>query len=59
MDDIILTRTDMGAIEVLKTHIYTVFSIKDLGKLNYFLGIEAIDINEGKSLQGSFSKSVV
>lgn len=49
----------MGAIEVLKTHIYTVFSIKDLGKLNYFLGIEAIDINEGKSLQGSFSKSVV
>ena len=31
VDDIILTRSDFPAIDNLKTHLHTVFNIKDLG----------------------------
>lgn len=38
--DVILTGDDIGSINSLKAHLHKVFSIKDLGKLHYFLGIE-------------------
>lgn len=40
VNDTILTGTDLEAIEALNIHLYEQFSTKDLGKLNYFLGIE-------------------
>ena len=40
MEDIILTGNDIHGIKGLKSHMYSIFSIKDLGRLNYFLGIE-------------------
>lgn len=40
MDGIIITGNDPSIIQSLKQHLHDTFSIKDLGKLNYFLGIE-------------------
>ena len=40
VDDIILTGNDLPSIHQLKAHLHTTFSIKDLGKMHYFLGIE-------------------
>lgn len=60
VDDIILTGSDFCTIDTLKTHLHKVFSIKDLGKLNYFLGIELTHINEGIILtQKKFTKELL
>ncbi|XP_021760668.1 uncharacterized protein LOC110725509 [Chenopodium quinoa] len=40
VEDIILTRTDIDAMQELKAALHILLSIKDLGKLSYFLGIE-------------------
>ncbi|XP_021726146.1 uncharacterized protein LOC110693297 [Chenopodium quinoa] len=40
MDDIILTGDGVDTISDLKFHLDKIFSIKDLGKLSFFLGIE-------------------
>ena len=40
VDDIILTGDDFVSIKALKDHQHVTFSIKDLGKPHYFLGIE-------------------
>ena len=40
VDDINLTGDDISAIHRLKHHLHRIFNIKDLGKLNFFLGIE-------------------
>ena len=47
VDDIIVTGTNLSDIEELKSHLHHQFSIKDLGKLNYFLGIEVGYTSEG------------
>lgn len=47
VDDIILTGTDTAAIHDLKDHLHKEFSIKDLGRLNFFLGIEVAHLNDG------------
>lgn len=39
VDDIIVTGTSSDDIDKLKSHLHQQFSIIDLGKLNYFLGI--------------------
>ena len=40
VDDIIVTSSNIAKINALKAHLHSTFSIKDLGLLNYFLGIE-------------------
>lgn len=40
VDDIIVTSTYPTSVHSLKAHLNKVFSIKDLGKLHFFLGIE-------------------
>lgn len=45
VDDIILTGTNTDAIQALKTHLHEVFSIKDLGQLHFFLGMEVSHIH--------------
>lgn len=40
VDDVILTGSDSAAIQSLKDYLHQEFSIKDLGQLSVFLGIE-------------------
>lgn len=47
VDDIILTGTYIHAITDLKHHLLSEFGIKDLGVLNYFLGIEVGYLPDG------------
>lgn len=50
VDDIILTGNDLTCINDLKRHLDSVFSIKDLGELSYFLGIEVGYVADGITL---------
>lgn len=60
VDDIIITGTDVAAIEALKLHLHTVFSIKDLGKMHYFLGMEVSYVHQGIIMtQKKFSKELL
>ena len=47
VDDIVLTRTDVDAIADLKVYLNNKFKIKDLGLLNYFLGMEVLHTDQG------------
>ncbi|RVX16320.1 Retrovirus-related Pol polyprotein from transposon RE1 [Vitis vinifera] len=47
VDDIIITGNDQNGIQKLKQHLFTHFQTKDLGKLNYFLGIEIAQFSSG------------
>ncbi|GKV43433.1 hypothetical protein SLEP1_g50721 [Rubroshorea leprosula] len=47
VDDIIITGNDTTRINALKKYLHTKFSIKDLGPLKYFLGIEVACTTEG------------
>ena len=60
VDDVILTGTDHEAIASLKAHLDYMFSIKDLGKLHYFLGLE-IDYLDSSFLltQRKFAKELI
>ncbi|GKC23062.1 retrovirus-related pol polyprotein from transposon TNT 1-94, partial [Tanacetum coccineum] len=40
VDDILIVGKDSGFISTIKKHLHTQFSIKDLGPLHYYLGIE-------------------
>lgn len=40
VDDILVTRNDLPTIIALMNHLATIFKIKDLGNLKYFIGIE-------------------
>ena len=40
VDDIIVASSSSRAVEALLTDLRTNFALKDLGNLNYFLGIE-------------------
>lgn len=60
LDDIILTGNDVYEIQKLKDHLHHVFSIKDLGRLIYFLGIEISYLASGISLsQAKFTKELL
>lgn len=47
VDDIIITGFNKAKFNALKAHLHHTFSIKDLGVLNYFLGIEVSHTDEG------------
>ncbi|XP_019086329.1 PREDICTED: uncharacterized protein LOC109126889 [Camelina sativa] len=47
VDDIIITGNDKVGIQDTKTFLKSVFDIKDLGELKYFLGIEVYRSDEG------------
>lgn len=60
VDDIIVTGNDLDAITKLKQHMHKVFSIKDLGKIHYFLGIEVTYSAQGIILtQHKFTKELL
>ncbi|XP_021736562.1 uncharacterized protein LOC110703119 [Chenopodium quinoa] len=43
IDDLLVSGNDSGEISSLKTKLHSTFTIKDLGALTYFLGIELLD----------------
>ena len=45
MDDIVITGRDQDSIKKLKQHLFNHFQTKDLGKLEYFLGIKVAQSN--------------
>lgn len=50
VDDIILTGDDRSGIVQVKKNLSSVFDVKDLGDLKYFLGIEVARSRHGISL---------
>ncbi|KAJ0947449.1 putative RNA-directed DNA polymerase [Helianthus annuus] len=50
VDDIVVTGNSMSEIEKVKQSLKTQFLIKDLGLLQYFLGIEVLTCDEGLCL---------
>ena len=60
VDDIILTGNDINCISQLKHYLHDTFSIKDLGTLHYFLGLEVNYIVAGIFLsQTKFTKDLL
>ena len=47
VDDIIISGNDKDGISATKSYLHSVFDIKDLGELKYFLGIEICRSPEG------------
>lgn len=47
VDDIVITGNDQGKIAQLKGHLFSHFQTKDLGKFEYFLGIEVAQSKDG------------
>ncbi|XP_062100044.1 uncharacterized mitochondrial protein AtMg00810-like [Humulus lupulus] len=47
VDEIIITRNDTRGISSLKSFLHTQFHTKDLGVLNYFLGVEVTQSKQG------------
>ena len=50
MDDILLTGNDVNVIQGLVTQLNGMFSLKDLGEIDYFLGIQVKHIESGLHL---------
>ena len=60
VDDIILTGTNSEEICALKHHLDNFFSIKDLGCLTFFLGMEVAYVSDGLILtQTKFTKELL
>lgn len=60
VDDIILTGNNITIIQSLKDHLHKTFSIKDLGQLSFFLGIEFGYSADGITLtQGKFTREML
>lgn len=60
VDDILLTGNNTAGIQSLKSHLHRIFSIKDLGKLHYFLGLEVTHLSDGIALtQKKFTKELL
>lgn len=47
VDDILLVGNSLSFIKEIKTKLYKEFSIKDLGQLSYYLGIEFLRSEKG------------
>lgn len=60
VDDIILTGDNPAIITDLKHHLHTVFTIKDLGHLKFYLGIEVNYLPTGITMtQHKFSQELL
>lgn len=60
VDDVIITGSNEALIHDLKAHLHHTLSIKDLGLLNYFLGIEVSKTTEGYVLtQRKYTKELL
>ncbi|KAL8121177.1 hypothetical protein AgCh_018073 [Apium graveolens] len=60
VDDIVVTNNDSPAINAIKFHLHTIFSINELGILHYFLGLEVGYVTEGMILsQLKFTKGIL
>lgn len=60
VDDIIIIRDDLNVIQDIEAHLDHVFSIKDLGKLSFFLGIETGYVHNGICLtRKKFTKELL
>lgn len=47
VDDILVTGNNSAEILDLKAFLHSTFQIKDLGLINYFLGIEVLHTSDG------------
>ena len=47
VDDLIVTTSQPSAIDTLLRHLQLDFAIKDLGNLNFFLGVEVLPTTNG------------
>jgi hypothetical protein len=47
VDDIVIASNDVSAVSDLTVYVNSVFSLKDLGPLKYFLGLEVARIDKG------------
>ncbi|KAK9059132.1 hypothetical protein SSX86_021751 [Deinandra increscens subsp. villosa] len=60
VDDILLTGNNLEEMTALKSFLHATFKIKDLGFLNYFLGIEVLKTSEGLLMtQRKFAKDLL
>lgn len=60
VDDMIITVNNPHIISQLKAHLHSTFSIKDLGRLHFFLGLEASYSAQGIILtQNKFSHELL
>ncbi|XP_056692131.1 uncharacterized mitochondrial protein AtMg00810-like [Spinacia oleracea] len=60
VDDILITGLNHSEIVALKSHLHNKFSIKDLGELSYFLGIEISRVENGVFLtQSKFTRELL
>lgn len=60
VDDIVVTGNNQPLISHLKSHLLRVFSIKDLGRLSYFVGLELAYSTRGIIVtQQKFSKELI
>lgn len=60
IDDILITGDNHTKVDFLKKHLHEVFTIKDLGHLHYFTGIEVSKINDSLVLtQQKYTKELL
>ena len=50
VDDMVITGSNTEEIAALKAHLHHIFTIKDIGHLSYFLGLEVGYVKSGISL---------
>ncbi|KAJ0474222.1 putative RNA-directed DNA polymerase [Helianthus annuus] len=60
VDDLILTGNDDEILRSFISHLHREFAIKDLGRLNYFLGLEVVHTDTGLFLtQAKYAKDIL
>ena len=60
VDDIVITGSDLDLIRKLQHHLHTTFRMKDLGMLQYFLGLEVQSCPSGSLLhQNKYTQEIL